>query len=178
MVVFDTSVLLLALDPRTDPPLNPDTKAPLEKASERIEYLIDTLTTDKQTIIIPTPVLSEILVYAGAAGAKWLQYFNTTSAIRIAPFDQRAAIEAALSIKDSLDRGGVRIDAGDSNISRGKVKFDRQIVAIAKTEGADAIYSDDQHIHTIGQGVGLRVHRTIDLPLPPEDPQQALKFEE
>src|SRR5690606_12483350 len=146
MVVFDTSVLLLALDPSTTPPLDPATRAPVGRAGERINYLIDTLTIDKQTIIIPTPVLSEILVYAASAAPNWLQHFNSTAAFRIAPFDQKAAVEAALSIRFSLERGGLRIDASDSNTSRGKVKFDRQIVAIAKTEGADTIYSDDSDI--------------------------------
>lgn len=177
MVVFDTSVLLLVLDPSTDPPLDPATKAPLQKASERIEYLIDTLNNDKETIIIPTPVLSEIMVYAGAAGPKWLQYFNNTAVFRIASFDQKAAIEAALSIKDSLDRGGLKIDASDSSVSRGKVKFDRQIVAIAKAEGAEAIYSDDDDVVKYARNIGLRAYRTADLDPPPEDPQQSLGLE-
>ncbi|MEO0852846.1 MAG: hypothetical protein AAFY15_05005 [Cyanobacteria bacterium J06648_11] len=123
-------------------------------------------------------MLSEIMVYASAAGPKWLQHFNSTAVFRIAPFDQRAAIEAALSIRDSLDRGGLKIDASDPGISRGKVKFDRQIVAIAKTEGANTIYSDDGHIFTIGKAAGLRVYRTADLDLPPKDQQQTLKFDE
>jgi len=178
MVVFDTSVLLLALDPSTDLPLDPATNAPLARAAERVEYLIHQLAEDKQTIIIPTPVLTEIMVYAGAAGSKWLQYFNGTAVFRIAPFDQRAAIEAALSIRDSLDRGGLRIDATDSGVSRGKVKFDRQIVAIARVEGADAIYSDDDHIAAIGKAAGLRVFRTRELDLPPQDPQQSMKFDD
>ena len=104
MVVFDTSVLLLVLAPSTNPPLDPSTNVPLQKANERIEYLIDTLSKDRKTIIIPTPVLSEVMVYAGTAGPRWLQYFNNTAVFRIASFDQKAAIEAALSIKDSLDR--------------------------------------------------------------------------
>jgi len=178
MVVFDTSVLLLALEPSASAPLDPVTNAPLERASERIEYLIDQLAESKQTIIIPTPVLSEIMVYAGAAGPKWLQYFNGTAVFRIAPFEQRAALEAALAIRDSLERGGLKIDASDASISRGKVKFDRQIVAIAKVEGAEAIYSDDEHIFTIGKAAGLRVHRTADLDLPPEDPQQSMDFDD
>jgi predicted nucleic acid-binding protein len=177
MVVFDTSVLLLVLDPSTSPPLDPKTNAPLERAGQRIEHLIDTLSNERQTIIIPTPVISEIMVYAGSAGPKWLQYFTSTTAFRIAPFDQRAAIEAALLIRDSLDRGGVKVDLSDTAISRGKVNFDRQIVAVAKAEGAHSIYSDDGHIATIGNALGLPVHRTADLDLPPEDPQQKMKFE-
>lgn len=178
MVVFDTSVLLLVLDPSTKPPLDPNTGAPLEKAQERIEHLIDTLSSDKQTIIIPTPVLSEIMVYAGAAGPKWLQFFNSASVFRLASFDQRAAIEAALAIRDSLDRGGLKIDASEGSVSRAKVKFDRQIMAIAKVEGADTIYSDDSDVIGYAKKGGLRAYRTSDLDPPPEDPQQVLKFEE
>lgn len=178
MVVFDTSVLLLALDPSTKPPLDPATETPLLRANERIEHLIDTLSTNKQTIIIPTPVLSEVLVYAGAAGQKWLQYFNTTSVFRVVPFDQKAAIEAALSIRSSLDRGGLRIDASDPGVTRGKVKFDRQIVAIAKAEGAEIIYSDDADIIKYGKDAKIRTVQTASLDLPPEDPQQEMKFHE
>lgn len=174
MVLIDTSVLLLVLAPSTNPPLDPSTNAPLQKASERIEYLIDTLSKDRKTIIIPTPVLSEIMVYAGTAGPRWLQYFNNTAVFRIASFDQKAAIEAALSIKDSLDRGGLKIDASDSRVSRGKVKFDRQIVAIAKAEGAEAIYSDDDDVVRYARNAGLRAYRTADIDPPPEDPQQSL----
>jgi len=178
MVVFDTSVLLLALDPSTKPPLDPSTGAPLAKARERIEHLIDTLSSDKQTIIIPTPVLSEIMVYAGTAGPKWLQFFNSASVFRIVSFDQKAAIEAALSIRDSLDRGGIKIDASDSSVSRGKVKFDRQIVAIAKAEGANAIYSDDSDILKYAKSAGLRAYGSADLDLPPEDPQIPMDFKD
>lgn len=176
MVVFDTSVLLLTLDPDAGCPLDPNTNAPLEKARERIEYLIATLSAAKETIIIPTPVLSELMVYAGEAGPKWLQFFNETAAFRVASFDQKAAIEAAISIRDSLNRGGLKIDALDPGVSRGKVKFDRQIVAIAKAEGAGAIYSDDDDIVKYARDAGLNAYRTADLDLPPEDPQQSLEL--
>lgn len=177
MVVFDTSILLLALEPSIPAPMDPVTKAPIERAAERVEHLIDQLTDEKTTIVIPTPVLSEILVYAGPAGPRWLQKFNDTSVFRIAPFEQRAALEAALSIRASLERGGLKIDASESTISRGKVKFDHQIVAIAKVEGADAIYSDDRHIRNIGTASGLQVYGTGDLPLPPEDAQSSMNLQ-
>ena len=177
MVVFDTSVLLLALDPTTKPPIDPTTGNVLDRAGERVDHLIETLANDKRTIVIPTPVISEVLVYAGAAGPRWLEYFNITSVFRIASFDQKAAIEAALFIRDSLDRGGLKIDASDSTVSRGKVKFDRQIVAIAKAEGASTIYSDDDDIFKYAKKAGLRAYRTADLDLPPDDPQQAMDFE-
>jgi len=178
MIVFDTSVILLALNPSTKPPLDPDTKKPIPRADERIEYLIDTLSKSKEKILIPTPVLSEVMVHAGAATTKYLNYFNNNSAFQIANFDQKAALEAAFSIKDSLDRGGIRIDATDPKVSRGKVKFDRQIVAIAKAEGATAVYSDDTDVFNYAKNVGLQAFKTADLDLPPEDPQHLLDLKE
>ena len=46
-----------------------------------------------------------------------------------------------------------------------KVKYDRQIVAIAKVSGATAIYSDDD-VRTLGGRHGIPVLGLADLPLP------------
>lgn len=43
MVVFDTSVLLLTLDPNARPPIDPATGERLQRADERVEHLIDML---------------------------------------------------------------------------------------------------------------------------------------
>lgn len=170
MVVFDTSFLLLILDSKAKAP------GEVERAAERIEFLIETLTNDRQKIIIPTPVLSEVLVYAGAAMQSYIEALNGQSVFRIVPFDQKAAIEAAVSLKDAIDRGGHRIDAANPEASKTKIKFDRQIVAVAKAEGATAIYSDDDDVHKYAGRSGLSAYRTIDLELPPEDPQQSWDF--
>jgi hypothetical protein len=133
---------------------------------------------DKEKIVVPTPVLSEILVHAGPAMPRYLEVLNGTAAFRIAPFDQRAAIECALAIKDSLDRGGLRVDAADPATTRAKVKFDRQIVAIAKVEGAHTIYTDDDDAVAYARHAGIKTRRTAELDLPPEDPQHSLAFDE
>ena len=132
MVVFDSSVLLLVLDPNAKPPNDPTTGRPLDKAAGRIEYLIENLTADKEKIVIPTPVLSEVLVHAGEAMPPYLDIMNGQSAFRIAPFDQKAAIEAAIAMSDAIKRGGHRVDAANPDATKTKIKFDRQIVAIAK----------------------------------------------
>lgn len=178
MVVFDSSVLLLVLDPNAKPPNDPATGQPLEKAAERIEYLIENLTTDKEKIVIPTPVLSEVLVHAGEAIQPYLDIMNGQSAFRIAPFDQKAAIEAAFAMSDAIKRGGHRVDAANPGATKTKIKFDRQIVAIAKAEDAHAIYSDDEDVHSYAKHAGLGAYRTADVDLPPEDPQGALDFED
>ena len=177
MVVFDSSVLLLVLDPNAKPPNDPSTGQPLDKAADRIEYLIENLTADKEKIVIPTPVLSEVLVHAGDAMHKYLDILNGQAAFRIAPFDQKAAIEAALAISDAIKRGGLRHDAANPDATKTKIKFDRQIVAIAKSEGAQAVYSDDADVHSYAKHAGLDAYRTVDLDLPPEDPQTSLDFE-
>jgi len=174
MVVFDTSVLPLVLDPNAKAPDDPVTGTAVEKAAERIEHLIANLTADKEKVVIPTPVLSEILVHAGAAMQPYLDTLNNQAVFTIANFDQKAAIECALAMRDAIDRGGHRVDAGHPDPSRTKLKFDRQIVAIAKAEGAHTVYADDGDIHRYAKLAGLNAYRTVELDLPPEDPQIAL----
>ena len=92
------------------------------------------------------------------------------------PFDQKAAIEAAIATRDALNRGGLRVDATNPDVTKTKIKFDRQIVAIAKAEGAHSVYSDDDDVHSYAQRAGLKVFRTADLDLPPENPQMAMEL--
>lgn len=173
MVVFDTSILLLALDPDSRPPKDPETGEPVDRASKRVDYLIDMLSADREQIIVPTPVLSELLVHAGAATGDYLEFLQKGSAFRIAPFDAKAAIENALLTQQALQKDGLKTDAG-SNDSRSKVKFDRQIVAIARVEGARAVYSDDRSLLRHALRSGLTAYGVGDLPLPPEDPQTSM----
>jgi hypothetical protein len=58
-----------------------------------------------------------------------------------------------------------------------KVKFDRQIVAIAKVVGATVIYSDDKDVATLAKKQGIETIGVADLPLPKEDAQMTLQLE-
>ncbi len=49
-----------------------------------------------------------------------------------------------------------------------KVKFDRQIVAIALVNNASEIISDDADVAAIGERWGVKVTSIEELPLPPE----------
>jgi hypothetical protein len=51
-------------------PLDPATGAPIERAEARMALLVETLEKAPTRIIIPTSVMSELLVYAGAATAE------------------------------------------------------------------------------------------------------------
>ena len=89
MVIFDSSTLLLVLDPKAKPPTDPNTGKSVERAADRIDHLISTLDKNGKKVIIPTPVLSEVLVKAGNATQQYLEIMNKRSVFRIAPFDQK-----------------------------------------------------------------------------------------
>ena len=168
MVAVDTSVLLLFLNPRAKAPVDPSTGEPVERAGERIEYLITTLETAGEHLLVPTPVLCEVLVHADTAKEAYIRCFNDRAVFRIVPFGIRAAIEAAKAKAQALKRGGHRVDVVNPDATKTKIEFDRQLVAIAKVEGAHTIYSDDEDIHKQGVHARLKTLRTADLGLPPE----------
>jgi len=58
-----------------------------------------------------------------------------------------------------------------------KVKFDHQIIAIARTEGTEVIYSDDEDIRRFARAQGIEVIGIAALPLPPEDAQGKLPLD-
>ena len=63
---------------------------------------------------------------------------------------------------------------GKQKMTRGaswaKVKYDRQIVAIAAVARAEHIYSDDSDVRRLAKRAGIAVSGVADLPLPPENP--------
>jgi hypothetical protein len=58
-----------------------------------------------------------------------------------------------------------------------KVKFDRQIVAIARVAQASAIYTDDKNLAATAKRLNIPCFGLPDLPLPPETAQGTLPFE-
>lgn len=173
MVVFDSTTALLALRPGVNPPLDPATGKPVENAEARIAHLIETLGKERTQIIIPTPVLSELLVGAGAAASELVFRLTRSATFRIASFDTRAAIELAEMTRAALGSGDKR---GGVEAPWSKIKFDRQIVAIAKVTGATAIYSDDRDLRTFAEQQGITVVALADLPIPAAARQTELPF--
>jgi hypothetical protein len=149
---------------------------PIEKPKERIEYLVSQLDKAKTKIIIPTPALGEALVRAGAEPTqKIVEHLQKYSVFSIEPFDTRAAIEVAAMSREALAKGRKK---GKSDATWAKVKYDRQIVAIAKVHGTQTIYSDDSDIRTLGVRAKINVVSLADLPLPPQKAQMELGLEE
>lgn len=141
ILCLDSCALVLIINPNALPPDDPDTGKPLKFAKERIEGLIASLTAS-DSLIIPTPVLAEIMVEAGDGGPAILEKIQTLARMRVSSFDTRAAIETAIMEREARALGSKK---GVSEEPWQKVKFDRQIIAISRVAGADAIYSDDKN---------------------------------
>jgi hypothetical protein len=170
IVVFDTSVLLLAIHPEAAPPIDPETGKPMEYARQRVDYLVRELQKTHSKVVIPSPALSELLVHAGLAVNEYVAMLNQAP-FRIDSFDTRAAIECAETIRKYGSKG-----TGKEN-TRTKVKFDRQIMAIAQVCRAEAIYSDDSDIYRYAQNTGISVVRSYELDLDPADRQHQLDLD-
>ncbi|MCY4593907.1 MAG: hypothetical protein OXC19_03815 [Bryobacterales bacterium] len=165
MPAIDATTLLCFLEQDARAPIDPNTGKPVTDAKLRIDHLISTLEKKGKTIVIPTPALSEVLVHAGSAGPEYLKILNSSSCFRIADFDQRAAVELAAMTHEALEGGDLR--AG-TDATRAKLKFDRQIIAIAPVQNQTTIYSDDADIAKLADKLDLEVVSTSSLPLPPE----------
>jgi predicted nucleic acid-binding protein len=164
-------MLSLALHQRARFPRDPETDAPIQEPAKRIQFLVDELTKQRATIIIPAPALSEFLVVVHPAGPEYIQTLNRSARFDIQPFDTRAAVEAAEMYRSFIDAGDRR---GGSDDDRQKINVDRQIVAIAKVNGAERLYTADRGIILIGDRWGLPCAPVWKLPLPPLDAQPNL----
>jgi predicted nucleic acid-binding protein len=153
-VVFDATYLVPLLDSRvkgvSDDP--------------RVNYLFETLEKSKAKIIIPTPALSEVLIGAGDAAPKYLEIITRSARFKVVPFGDRAAVEAADAHRRAINAGDKREGA---DTTWAKVKYDRQIMAIAKVENADCVYSNDDDLVRMGQKDGIPVVTLTQLPNPP-----------
>jgi predicted nucleic acid-binding protein len=176
VVVLDSTVLLLLLDEKVPIPKDPATKKPYADGRERVEYLIDQLSESKTPILVPTPVLAEVLVRAGSATGEYLTKVRSVPGFRIGNFDQKAAVELALMTGAALKTGKKR-GAGVASAPWQKVKFDRQIVAIAKSEQVTHVYSTDDNLRKLAAAEGMKAFDLSDLSMPPRKLQQDLPLE-
>lgn len=174
MAVIDATMLMLLVRPGT--PIPADAQGlQIEKPKERIEMLVNKLQKAREKLIVPAPALSEVLVRAGTAASQQIvEYLNKYAVFRIEPFDTRAAIEVAAMTRDAIAKKAKR---GSSDATWAKIKYDRQIVAIAKISGSNTIYSDDGDIKNIAKLSNINVVGLADLPFPDEDRQGTLQLE-
>ena len=160
MVLFDTDYLSCVLCKPKGTILDPQTGSPVDRPRERIEHLITTMSSKRERILIPTPVLAEIMVIDAVGGI--LEYLKGSSSFDVVSFDQIAAIEVSQMLKKIRKN-----KRGDSGKTWSEIKFDHQIVSVAVARGASAIYSNDKHVSKLGRAAGISVVHVAELPEPP-----------
>ncbi|TCK05871.1 PIN domain-containing protein [Marinobacterium mangrovicola] len=163
MVILDSCMLAYMLKPDALPPVDESTGARVPHTRERIEHLIKTLEQDNRKILVPTPVLAELLVIDRKKADELLIAISSRRVFRNISFDQRAAVELALNLED--EHTSRRLTVGPH--TKAKLRFDRQIIAIARAQNVEVIYSDDRQVKKLGRRLGLTVLGVSDLELPP-----------
>ena len=108
--------------------------------------------------------MSELLVkLPGEKTDELLKQLRSSPWFLVESFDLAAAVELAHRTARAMAAGykKERLSADWT-----KVKFDRQIVAMALVSGAMAIISDDGDVRKIGELWGMKITSVKELPLP------------
>jgi predicted nucleic acid-binding protein len=163
IVALDNTFLTLILNEQSEPRTGP-TGQPTAFWKERVESMIDSHSANGDTILIPTPCLAEVLM-AVPSIARAIEVIKTSTSMQIASFDAKAAVELGIESAKARSSGDKK---SGSAADWQKVKFDRQISMIAKTSGAEVIYTDDDNQTHFSKLIGLKVVHTWELPLPPQ----------
>jgi hypothetical protein len=158
MIAFDTTFLTLIFVP--------DAKHDIPDAADRVQFLISDIHGTGEKILVPTPALSEILVKAGKAKNQIATELTQSPKFQVGAFDVKSAIELADMTDAAFTSKDKRDGAEGTHV---KIKFDRQIVAIAKAYGARTIYSDDRGVKAICLREGLPCCGVADIKIPAED---------
>jgi predicted nucleic acid-binding protein len=121
------------------------------RRSEPVSNLIRTLSSENTKIVIPTPALAEVLTRRPDAAQDWTHDINRYACFQVRPFDDKASFELA------------QMSGGNAPGLRDILRFDRQIVAIAKVYGVSVLYSDDERVVTFAEECGIPAKRLKDL---------------
>lgn len=106
----------------------------------KLDFLVQNLIRSRTKVIIPTPSLTELLVRADKARERYLQKISSTSAF------QSLLLIAAQHWNARFCSRPHGQNPNNARFPTQNSSFDWQIVAIATSRGATAIYSDDGDI--------------------------------
>jgi predicted nucleic acid-binding protein len=174
MISFDAAVLSIAIDPKARVPVDFRTGKPIPFARERVDAVIASLEQEGEVVLIAAPALAEALTTVAPKAIEITERLESVTSFRIRPFGKKEAIEIALRTHSALKAGDKREGVDEP---WQKVKYDRQIIAIAKTEGATAIYSTDKGVHEHARLWGVTPLHLGDIPVPAVTGEQEEMFE-
>lgn len=159
-IVFDTNILIqLITGPKDGTSLTaPDTGEVVYDTKRRAEALLDMVKNNDGVVVIPTPVLAEYLVgIERAQHQTHIDLIQQNASFELASFDEIAAIECALL--PTLQELKQMLPSQSSN----KVKFDRQIVAIAKSLNVDEVWTHDHGVYRTCRQQNITVKSLADI---------------
>lgn len=137
---------------------NPENGVEISDPVRRVEALMDMVESSGGAIIIPTPVLAEYLVGIDKKDHQThLNMIQRKSCFEIASFDEIAAIECAQM--PSIKELKLMMKSDTAN----KVKFDRQIISIAKSLNVDEVWTHDRGVFSRCKEMGMVVKSLADI---------------
>lgn len=163
--IIDSAILIqFALKDANKPLFDPRSGNPIDRLEYRTKALVDLAESSKATIAIPAPVLAEFLVGVDTSEfQKYLDLLHASKVFEILSFDEMAAIECALLVDDNELK-----QIKDTNDTKAKVRFDRQIVAICKAHNAEFLFTHDKAMLSKAEAVGIQVKSLADIEPMPE----------
>lgn len=172
-VAFDNTMLSLLLNPNCRVPTDPTTQVALTFHKERAQGAIEALQKSRSKIIIPAPAAAELLTAIGPDAQQYISIVSRSRLFEVGAFDAKCAIELAY-----MNRGVfLTHDKKSRAAAYQKVKVDRQILAIAKSNGCNVIYTDDDGLTKRAELIGMDVIHSWALPIPDKDRQIPLDLE-
>lgn len=162
--LFDAGFLHILFDDRARIPRDKNGVSIIDRPQERIDFLVQTISERRDKIIVPTPALTEFLLLAADRWSDYLTIIKRKSVFEIAGFDDPEAVELVEHWRKHGD--GKRLKANHP-ATWAKLKYDRQIVAIAATRRVERIYSTDSDLYSFARELNKECFGLRDLPTPP-----------
>ena len=170
IVGIDANVLSLIVFPGSSVPRDFRTGQPVDRAKERAQAILDQAARRNDLVLVATPILAEVLIPVVEAAGAWVSEFQNSPHILLRGFGDRAAIELAIRSRLARDAGNKRDGATGP---WAKVKYDRQLLAIARVEGASCVYTTDEDVFKHAAAFGVEARHLADVQ---PDPEQSSLF--
>lgn len=156
---------MLYLHPEASGPIDPQTKAPVFGAAQRVEACINEALKARHRLVIPTPALAECLTqHDTQAGAAIVAKLEKKAGIEVKNFCALSALEVGRYGKKN---GYMALDStAPKKYQRALVKHDLQILAIAQVVNANQVLTDDRTLKQWAKDAGMAALGVADLPLP------------
>lgn len=164
-IIVDTNILINLMKTQSSTPysLGENGFSDIADIELRSKALLEHIERSGGTIVIPTPVLAEYLfgIQGEANKIKHVELISKMNCFEIISFEDLAAIECSMLFSvQEFKQFKAKIN---SNETASKIKYDRQIIAIAKANQINEIWSTDAGVIRKAEEVGIIVKSLLDI---------------